>query len=333
MKIRQWMFAAAACAALATQAVDAAPQARWTLYQIAPMRAPGSTTPLDINDRGQVVGYGTASDPVQVTAVHAFLWENGTTIDLGRAPTGYPLSSARAINDRGTVLGGDGLGAQFTWSDGVWTPLSVPGRAQTIDFFGAIGGAYGNGSATHGYISRDGVVTDIGTLGGGYSEVDAMNDRGVAVGKSLIAGNTQYHPYVYEKGVMRDLGTFGGTFGVALGVNSHGEVVGAANDAANQQFAFIYDGIAIRKLLADSSEPSQAVGINDHGTVIGWFEGGAGLSFVHDDGVLTMLDQIPEVRAAGLSWLVPTAINNRGWITGYGRTASQSSVGFVLVPK
>jgi probable HAF family extracellular repeat protein len=160
-----------------------------------------------------------------------------------------------------------------------------------------------------------------------------MNDKGAAVGKSLIANNSQYHPYVYEDGVMKDLGTFGGRFGVALGINNHGEVVGAAYDAANQIRAFIYDGAAIRPLFPDVSTQSQAIAINDRGTVIGFFEG-AGSAFVYDRGVVTMLDQIPEVRAGGWSWLVPTAINDRGWITGYARRGtSHSDVAFVLMPK
>jgi hypothetical protein len=56
MKIRQWMFAAATLAALAAPAVDAAPQARWTITAIPLMKTPGGNTPLGINNRGQVVG-------------------------------------------------------------------------------------------------------------------------------------------------------------------------------------------------------------------------------------------------------------------------------------
>lgn len=47
-----------------------------------------------------------------------------------------------------------------------------------------------------------------------------------------------------------------------------------------------------------------------------------------------MLDDIPAVRAAGRSQLVPMAINNRGWIVGYGSKAGSSYGGaFLLVPK
>lgn len=336
MKTRNWTaIVASLLVSASTQAVDAAPQARWTIITIPALAPFGGSTPLDINNRGQVVGYATALDPVQSTSVRAFLWDNGTMIDLGRTPTGYPISTARSINDRGTVLGGDGLGVNFTWSDGAWTPLPISGVApNTINKFGAIAGAYRSPSGWgHGFIYRDGVFVDIGTLGGGYSEIDAMNDKGDAVGKSLIADNSSYHPFVYRNGAMKDLGTFGGRFGVALGINNRGDVVGGAYDAANVLHAFVDDGAGIRKLFPDSSANSQASGINDHGTIIGNFGGGAGLAFVYDNGVLTMLDQIPEVRAAGWSSLVPTAINDRGWITGYGRLGTTTFTGFVLIPK
>jgi hypothetical protein len=56
--------------------------------------------------------------------------------------------------------------------------------------------------------------------------------------------------------------------------------------------------------------------------------------FVYDDGTLIYLDSIPEVRAAGWTNLVPLDINDRGWITGWGRRGgSFSDTAFVLIPK
>ena len=57
-------------------------------------------------------------------------------------------------------------------------------------------------------------------------------------------------------------------------------------------------------------------------------------SFLYDDGEVTMLDSLPAVQAAGWVRLIPTAINNRGWITGYGsRGSGQSDKAFLLIPR
>jgi len=62
-----------------------------------------------INNLGQVVGVSTT-----LTGVHAVLWENGTTTDLGTLTLpGHNYSEAFGINDRGQIMGLSGI-----WSDG-----------------------------------------------------------------------------------------------------------------------------------------------------------------------------------------------------------------------
>jgi probable HAF family extracellular repeat protein len=60
----------------------------------------GYSEALGINDRGEVVGRSSRADG----SSGAFLWRDGTMIDLG-ALTGAPRSEAFAINNRGQVLG------------------------------------------------------------------------------------------------------------------------------------------------------------------------------------------------------------------------------------
>jgi probable HAF family extracellular repeat protein len=310
-------------------AVHAAPQARWSYTEIAPIASIGSATPTAINNRGEVVGYSTAFDPSQGTSVRAFLWDSGVTQDLGRISTISPFSFARDINDRGEIVGGDGMGNAYVWRDGTWTWLGFPGQANFINKSGVVGGTYSPDNVNlHGVIFRDGAMVDVGTFGGSFSQVEGINDKAVAVGRASYADNS-IHPFIYQDGALKDLGTFGGRFGVALDVNSHGVIVGAAADSSNQVHAFIDDGV-MRELLPGAALQSQASRINDHGTVIGNFSGGA--SFIYDSGTLTMVSDIPAMQ--GFTNVVLVDINDRGWITGYGRKAGVlNQVAFVLMPK
>jgi probable HAF family extracellular repeat protein len=71
-----------------------------------------------INNKGQIVGYSVTSD----MHYHAFLWQNGTMIDLGTL--GGWDSKAYAINDNGWIVGwaatGDSEHAVL------WTPVPEP---------------------------------------------------------------------------------------------------------------------------------------------------------------------------------------------------------------
>jgi probable HAF family extracellular repeat protein len=60
---------------------------------------------LGINNGGQVVGHALTAAPA---AEHAFLWQNGAMLDLNSLlppGTGWVLVLARAINDRGQIVG------------------------------------------------------------------------------------------------------------------------------------------------------------------------------------------------------------------------------------
>lgn len=61
----------------------------------------------------------------------------------------------------------------------------------------------------HAFSWKSGATTDLGTLGGRYSDAVCINKNGQIVGKSeTVAGET--HAFLWQDGVMTDLGTLGG---------------------------------------------------------------------------------------------------------------------------
>jgi probable HAF family extracellular repeat protein len=87
------------------------------------IKVPGSsfTQAVDINDRGQIVGYYQVG-----TANHGFLYSGGsyTTLDF----PGSTLTDAFAINDLGQIVGaysGSGGIQGFLYSDGSYSTISA----------------------------------------------------------------------------------------------------------------------------------------------------------------------------------------------------------------
>ncbi len=56
-------------------------------------------------------------------------------------------------------------------------------------------------------------MLDLGTLGGTYADVRAMNHRGQIVGFSNLAGDVISHPFLWTDRHLIDLGTLGGDTG------------------------------------------------------------------------------------------------------------------------
>jgi probable HAF family extracellular repeat protein len=319
-------FALAAFCFVATLA--SAAQSKWTIVDLGALGPTGSFATA-VNERGDVVGQSTVRVPGQSDQTHAFLWQDGTMVDLG-TPAGSTASFAVAINNSGTVAGQDANGNAYTWKDGTWTSLGVHGGPADIDNSGTVAGTYGAGQDLRSYVLRKGAFTDIGTLGGASALAAAMNNAGAIVGNADVPGNNS-HAFLYSRGAMVDLGTLGGGSSTAVDINDGGVVVGASQDASGHLKGFIYDNVQGMRALFDYPGTFYAAGINDRGDVLGFIDSN---SFLYSDGVLTRLESIPEVRAAGWTQLFPFDINNRGWIVGMGtRAGSRFNTAFLLVPK
>jgi probable HAF family extracellular repeat protein len=58
-----------------------------------------------------------------------------------------------------------------------------------------------------GTASQQYVVTDIGTLGGDYTQARAINAAGQVVGWSFPTGSVFYHAFLWSNGSMQDIGS------------------------------------------------------------------------------------------------------------------------------
>lgn len=162
-----------------------------------------------VNDRGQIVGISGLCDQAvgRYSAIHAVLWQDGRTIDLGNLG-GVAWNTPMAINEFGVVVG-------FA---------NVPGGRSPGSFH------------AHAFVwSAAAGMRDLGTLpGDSISEALGINDEGLIVGESCGASGCR--AVLWRDGGIVDLNTQ-----VALGytnqlvfandINDAGEITGQALDA------------------------------------------------------------------------------------------------------
>src|SRR5439155_1072417 len=170
-----------------------------------------------INASGEISGRsenGGIDSVLGLNEVHAVVWKNGQILDLG---TLGGSSSAVGINEHGQVAG--------------FALNSIPDPVSIYNFllFGSV-----NGTQTRAFLWTDGVMQDLGTLGGPDAQSNFVNDRGQVAGFSYTdstpnpsTGIPTLHPFLWKNGAMADLGTLhGDTFSKPFAINSQGQVVG-----------------------------------------------------------------------------------------------------------
>jgi probable HAF family extracellular repeat protein len=133
------------------------------------------STPLGVNNRGQVVG--GATDASSVVGGRAFLWtEDQGLQDLGTL--GACCALASYINERGQIAG---------------TSALCDTCNQDVFFW------------EHGNMQR------IPDFGGPISNASALNNRGQIVGQSDLPGGAYAHPFLWDKKKgLKDLGLLSG---------------------------------------------------------------------------------------------------------------------------
>jgi probable HAF family extracellular repeat protein len=266
---------------------------------------PGNNS-SDISElNGHGVGVGISengrTDPhTGLAAAVAVMFKNGKVISLGTLPGGAS-SAAADINGQGQVAGISSNG----------TPDPFPG----VLFPNVLG------TEIRGFVWRNGVMHDLGTLGGPDTLEYAQNNRGQIIGASYTSntpnpssGIPTIDPYLWQHGHMTDLGTLGGTLGVANWINDAGQVVGQSNLAGDQNAQpFLWQHGHMRKLPTIGGGYGFANWISPRGDI-------AGSYFVHHKNFHGFLwrhgkmTDLPPV--GGAAWAFGNGVNDYGQVVG-----------------
>jgi len=195
-----------------------------------------------INSRGQAVGNGGIS----AYRTYAFLWEQGQVIQLGTvydewdaAPPDIFDASARDINDRGQIVGGETVyflagppqrRAVMWYRDQTidlgpdWTPRGINNRGQIV------GHSDDTSTSTHRAVVWDKGRMTVLESPGSDSFASGINDRGQVVGQVRFS-DYPTRAYLWENGVAHDLGTLAGVISLANAINDRGMVAGSVEVA------------------------------------------------------------------------------------------------------
>jgi probable HAF family extracellular repeat protein len=108
-------------------------------------------------------------------------------------------------------------------------------------------------------------IVDLGSLGGGHGQAEAVNDHGEIVGYSRTTSGF-FHAFRWADGRMIDLGTLGGGESYATDINNHGQVVGYNYTGTDGVRPFLWeDG----RMIDLGGQSCIANAINDDGQVVG----------------------------------------------------------------
>lgn len=278
---------------------------------------PADFQAMNINNAGQIVG--TMNNA-------AAIWSDSGTFDINPiAPGSFGLS----INNRGHI----GLAWEsdaYIYSAAAFRNIGRLGiwQSSEIRALNDVGQAAGNagyliGERARGFVYSDGIVRIIPTLGGDWSFVEAMNNRGQVVGTSAIDAidffDPTRHAILFENGVLRDLGSLGGLISEAHDINEAGQVVGRSETTpdfkSGEPHPFLWqDGMMVDLGFLGTGIRAAALGINNAGLVVGSSEWNIDLpddrhGFRYADGAMVDLNTLID-PASGWTIMSAADIND-----------------------
>lgn len=365
------LSAALSCAVAAVAGPGAKP--RWVASDLGTI-AGGVSEALAVNDAGQVVGYAGS---------HAFLWEHGKLRDLGKGyaiavnehgsvlinqdvtgtarvwargrvtdlkptPGDCASSMARALNERGQIVGWsgardcEGLQMSLTWRAAVWSgetmePEPIASTNTEAVAVNDRGRVLVNRDFGTPLLWRAGRATSLGGPGVAASGT-SINDRGQVAG-TLRPASGHVRAFIWQSGKLRTLGLLPGAVASSITgvsrigdrnfetyypkpIDEHGKIVGTSQFRDESCRAVLWDRGTTTGLGALPGQTTcEQPAINERGEVVGTVGVSTGKTvtehaYVWVKGALTYLPSL------GGSGTFAAAINDRGQIVGSSKTAN-----------
>jgi probable HAF family extracellular repeat protein len=292
---------------------------------------------------------------------HSFRWRNGRLIELGVLDSG-PNSESNWMSPNGLIAGDsqDGLLDPLT---GAWEIQGVLWKGDKTIPVGTLDGGSNslargvnnNGEVvglsttttpdanalimsfglpypfqTRAFRWKNGVMQDLGTLGGPDAIALGINERGQIFGNSYTDSNPSPScsipdfgfaalttgAFLWDKGTMVNLGSLGGSCTNASAMNSAGEIVGYSFLSGDQVYhAFRWERGSLRDLGTTGGNFGAAMTLNDAGDVVGWTSLPGNDNIVH--ATLWSHGQIIDLGALGPDECsIPWGINSQKQVVG-----------------
>jgi probable HAF family extracellular repeat protein len=139
----------------------------------------------------------------------------------------------------GYSVGEDGRTSAFLWRNGVMTDLGTLGGNSAASGINSQGQIVGNSETPDG--SAHAFLWEKGAMTdlGDFTPFD-INAAGQIAGHKFVPEVQTNHAVVWTNGVLTDLGTLGGSFSFASAIDARGRVVGMSYTTAGEPHATLW---------------------------------------------------------------------------------------------
>ena len=290
---------------------------------------PATSPPAAPQSPSRTPGGAAATVRYRITAIP-------TSVAGGRTYASHAICAKHAVVGTADVTSSTAHAVVFDGTT-VTDIGTLPGR---LDSWGADGNAAGTVVGTsggpmtgQGYVARDGVMSQLGGIGGEYTEAYVVNDSGVIAGIAAIPGqgDVNTHAVVWEAGCLNptDLSALNNRpYSWPRDINGRGDVAGGdALLETNDWRAVVWRDTVLVELDDGGAPRSDAFAINDAGTVVGYVED-EGSTYRHP--VVWQNGQMTDIGTLGGDYGDALGVNNRGDVVG-DSTRSGNAIGYAFL--